>query len=1613
MSGTAIPESEDVNDFLQRIRELGDKRDKEDEERTKKLEEEILQGRAERQARRAERARSLSPTKDSPSNTPQSLRSLVMDTPKLEALVTPQETMLSSRDSRRIREAAVSDALEQLTGGSSLKGDAKASGDPKLREVALNDTFEQLTGVPRPKSDVRPEVNDASERYTGESPLVKDARSNARTSDLSELSRGRDSRSQPSPSAAIAPSRGSPLSWQRRPNSQALNGPRSRPLSQAAVENSPAELSRAMPEPQHTEDSGLSRSQIAQSLGSKDPSWFRQTADRGASSPAYRKNPDDPLPDTSLATTRMRLPGLSRESTVEPDDSASLAGSYRSGSPSRASSIRETGGWRKPYSTNSSLSGIETRSPLPTSSAQRFDPPTYDSSSYSSGTQDDQSGIGRIPAMSPSQGRISPERLERAASPTKGLGGFVQSAMLKRSDSVNKRWAAQPNTGPSRGNSIASNRGVHGGSGGDSAGLSGPVSHSKNEPQLNNNAPGSSAAIEERPGSSHSGVTITPGPNENRKPPIKGGSASPSNDELANVTLPGNDRTQTITGGDPEKTPPTSPSKTMDPRRWSPTKASWLESALNKDPEKPKPKAPPPQQPSWMAEINKAKAQRAAMDINRTGSFKEISTDGLMRPPPPGGPSNSRIGGPLSGFSSSTGTRSGLESSSDQIDSLRAKSPSARPKPYGLSPKAPSSTVKSPASSPDSRKSGETVQSVEKEQLGERSPLSEGRVFNESVKSTPLAGNSKPSLPFKNDAISAKPNLKYRQAANVNNDNDELEFKNVFGRLKSTKTQNFVAPDELKNNILRGKAGLNVTGGPKKTERKDEFKESILKKKEEMKAKARDEPGVDLIRPSSTTSFEKEKGSTIPEAIAKKKSLYRSTTGSSGDEMGKNPATPGAILKQKSLRAGQTNPSNRQQSVPSGPAMGGKLANRINPGLASLLAKSPSPPIGANTRSGASSPPPSRVDPEEGSEKKGNAPPTAQLSHATKGRARGPKRRLPTSKTQDLHSSEVSIPSDLSIQENYQNSKPETTAKSMPASLPETPRVITPKAVAPISPKPTIGDKAASRKPASEPPLDQSPTLIESGEGPSVSVKDAASLWGRAPNSLPSPETPRSKSPVKLPTKADEESAAINAGFVPKRFEKPIGLGLQSAKPYPSVHEPLDRNLPSPPMKSQETTPIKQTPSPKVPQKPSSLFILDSGTAKPAPASAVEPPGSPIPHTSEASYLFADFFDVAGAIPMQLKKVEVDTQALLSTMAEDGDLSKIKTLRKQICEITGDGKQKPIASHQEHILFEESMYLCTHVFGASSGIRTTEVYLWVGDGVSESSAQDAQLFSRNTANENKAKFITFKQGRETSSFFQALGGIVITRRGSSSRADSRMPYMLCGRRHLGQIAFDEVDLSVDSLCSGFPYLVTALSGKLYLWKGKGSGADELGCARLIGMDLGLTGEIEEVEEGHETPSFLSVFGSTPGKPPKSADHWRLKPSYDKYRTRLFCIDHGIRAKVLEVSPFCQTDLDQNHIYCVDAFFEIYIVVGAKSQTKYAEFQTALVFAQEYGILAASMEDRPFIPVSTVVLQGIPRDFKAVFRKWEEAKIMTSWEPKRKPSLRVVPLSAAIEATRRT
>jgi len=228
-------------------------------------------------------------------------------------------------------------------------------------------------------------------------------------------------------------------------------------------------------------------------------------------------------------------------------------------------------------------------------------------------------------------------------------------------------------------------------------------------------------------------------------------------------------------------------------------------------------------------------------------------------------------------------------------------------------------------------------------------------------------------------------------------------------------------------------------------------------------------------------------------------------------------------------------------------------------------------------------------------------------------------------------------------------------------------------------------------------------------------------------------------------------------------------------------------------------------------------------------------------------------------------------------------------------QILGDGKKLPVSMQHERVLFEQEMYVCAHNFANESGKKMSEIYFWVGDEVPESSADDAQFFVQREARSLGGKLVKLRQGKETAEFVQALGGVIMVRKGSSNKYDSLAPYMLCGRRYLGQVAFDEVDFSPANLCAGFTYLLSK-GVNCYLWKGKGSDVTEVSCARLVGMDLTLTGELVECEDGSEPSSFWDLFDDKSSKP-HSADHWRLKPSYEKYCSRLFCSDADSQLQV--------------------------------------------------------------------------------------------------------------------
>ncbi|KAI0458319.1 hypothetical protein F5B21DRAFT_23038 [Xylaria acuta] len=1394
------------------------------------------------------------------------------------------------------------------------------------------------------------------------------------------------------------------LSWQRRPNSQASERSRSRPLSVFAAENA-TRSSNPTPE-QDTAADTLSRDQIASALSSKDPSWFRQTADRGASSAAYRRTQVEDTQTADLSSAQTQLPGMSRSTSGE---------SFRNSDTSLLESP--------------ALRGTVT-SPTNLSNAQRLDPPSNNSHSDVEVARETQG------PFSPPLGRTSPTRTERPISPTKGMGGFVQSAMLKRSESVSKRWNVQSPMGLQRVDPIASTRNSYD-----------PTSRARASSKVRpTSVLGTASSEQARPSSSE---------DKEEEQPASRISASLKLDTAMSPEPEAQDSGRV--------TPPVSPSKTMDPRRWSPQKSSWLESALNK-PESPKPKTtqPPPSQPAWMAEIQKAKAQKASHPGIETSkatvvSHKhQVSIGGLMRSSAPG-------------ITTTPVGRGGLHSPSRSISSINA----------------PVVNVKSSEPQPP------TVPGPVK---------SRSEPIGEPKTALPSASKVKPATPPKKDF---RATLKARAPpTTAPTGSQEVEFKNVFGNLRRTTTQNYVAPDELKNNISRGKAALAVTGGPQKPERVDEFKEAILTKKKEFQVAQSERRSIPRNNSVSTEN-------PVPEGRLKRSELGRPNTikqdSVTSDVPGTESRRPSTISQRDSVsgslagrlerfntlekRASVIEPSNskpewqstamepssvRKLSVPrptssstdrtnetTGPARlpgkigGSALANRFNPALAGLLSRGPPTTSSPGANSAGTTLSGSKA--ETNDNEAGSGP---KLMHMTKNRARGPKRKAPTKspapptttgesksnspKRSRAESSAVQWDNTASSSQvnPLDSSKKEYAAPVQPrpkpttlmgvSKLPTESTALDEATIDPSRPEGKIheqiaafaaqGQQLTTGKISDEPqqisPKSPSPGKLNVNRisrfvdaAPTVDKGSASERPKLSETSLKTRSILDKTSTQDMQQKPQPRSPSLNKPKVPLPVASTLPPKQQTSRTEAEVIDtqpeskgiaPVGpRPLPKPPViTSSESLDSSARP---LPREPDSRPLPSPGLK--SSAVTVSPLRSPTKQSLDTSGMLRDFF----GSDRPHRDYRVDAAELLM-QRPDSTPSKVQTLSAQLFQLSADGKKQPVPAHHERTLFEHEMYICAHSFNDKTGRKTVQVYFWAGDEVPGSIIEDAEVFVAREARAFGGALIKVKQGRETPEFLEALGGIVITQRGSGNKYDSLAPHMLCGRRYHGHVVFDEVDFASSALCSGFPYLITQ-AGRCYLWKGKGSSVDELSCARLIGMDYALSGELEEVEEGNEPAAFWDLFGGATRF--GSADHWRLKPNYDKYSSRLFLSDAASEQQIIELSSFSQPDLSPTNIYVIDAFFELYIVVGSRAQAEYASFHNALDFAQEYAILAASVEDRPFVPVSTVVLEGIPRDMKSVFRKWQDALSPTVTNTntglKRGRSLKVVSLGQALQA----
>ncbi|KAJ2969307.1 hypothetical protein NQ176_g8731 [Zarea fungicola] len=824
--------SDEVSQFLEQVEQLRGKQIEDDQARAREREE-FLAAKRERQARREERARSISPQKSSPANTP---------SPRANA-----------------RGINLSDSLK-LDSPLTLDDSRESSLEPALAHG--------ITYSDSPTKENEAPVHTESKQETA--------------------------------FASGGISRNSTMSWQqRRPNSRGSTT--SRPLSIVAAQNATqrgvARIHDPEPPAAGPEHQTLTREDIAKTLGLKDPSWFKQTAERGQGSAAFRKTQVEDSDTMDMSSVKAQLPGMSsaQKESVAGAGSAGLA------------------------------------SPLP------LNPPGFHAAADNPNDADFHSG------------RSSPAR---SASPTKGLGGFVQSAMMKRSDSI-KRWSVTSPPGLSRVDSVSGNI-----VGRESARGS-PRPRSKSTFR-------ESATPEPSRPASQSGIkdeaSVSPNPSSH-----SGLSREPSELKI-----------------------PTSPSKTMDSRRWSPTKSSWLENALNR-PESPRPQHKSnPSQPDWMSDLARSKAASPTSEGSRPSSphKHQVSIGGLMRTTPFDGGAKTNTtglggiyspppGGNRPQFGHAVKPSFSLGSTERPQSSLDIESPQT-PTPQEIKPAVKLETK--PEIGLEVKP--ETIIAAKPELKLEPKP----EVVKRGFANSPPALKSKPDTPPKKDF---RTNLRQRSVESDAKPAQEPEFRNALGNLRRTKTQKYVAPDELKGNILRGKAALAVTDGPQKAERKDEFKDAILKKREDFKKSQAEGTGVTRLSKVPSPP------SDLPEGLARRAELgkigsvrvnnppsgssataakksepfkpapgpKRVPSGNAPTPASRSPVTKSVVPEkprrvstevQRKTSTGLSHrvptmkketsaPASLQQARPGV----GKLADRFNPGLANLLARGP-PPMSAN-----------------------------------------------------------------------------------------------------------------------------------------------------------------------------------------------------------------------------------------------------------------------------------------------------------------------------------------------------------------------------------------------------------------------------------------------------------------------------------------------------------------------------------------------------------------------------------------------------------------------------------------------------------------------------------------
>ncbi|KAK2463183.1 hypothetical protein APHAL10511_004838 [Amanita phalloides] len=322
---------------------------------------------------------------------------------------------------------------------------------------------------------------------------------------------------------------------------------------------------------------------------------------------------------------------------------------------------------------------------------------------------------------------------------------------------------------------------------------------------------------------------------------------------------------------------------------------------------------------------------------------------------------------------------------------------------------------------------------------------------------------------------------------------------------------------------------------------------------------------------------------------------------------------------------------------------------------------------------------------------------------------------------------------------------------------------------------------------------------------------------------------------------------------------------------------------------------------------------------------------------------------------------------------------RIQTISIEVLNIIG--ATATLISHHANIFYDTEILGVVHRFKSEIGnLVSTTLWIWRGKQSRVNDKEERKI--QKLARRYGTNVVMINQCSEPPQLVYLLGGQLAIRQGSRSRWASENTMMHLVRQHNGVIYIDELDLSVNNLCSAFSYCISMLNS-IYVWYGCGSTEVERQAALRYAQDFTPDGqrptELSEGESDGDHTFWMMLGGQDYAK----ADYWKWRKEAITIDPIIWRVQAKADPAVTQLYLLSPRKGFHEGVYIIDCIWEFFVLVGYQARGYRQDIRLALVVA--LGMSKKLSPNRPFSPtVHVLVLPSqLPLDLRLNFRNLDE------------------------------